>query len=386
MRLPKNEFMSASQRPEVSQPRYAVLDALRFVLALWVTIGHFETFPLFAGMNEAAPFGRIVLHAWQSIVFGTPAVIVFFVISGFCIHLPYRGEIKLDIGRFYLRRYTRILIPVAAAVGIYRFVGQRFVFWGEHSILWQSPLWSLLCEEIYYAAYPLLRRLRRAVSWQYAIPVAFAASVGVALTHVQALSWHEFGPLGTATILLPVWLLGCLLADEVDTLPAMPADARWRIWVWRFAAWFASWMTEMLHFKAHVPLTQTMAWFGLIAYLWVKHEIAWSKTRAPWSVLAWAGLWSYSLYLVHAQAAGLWYWLRAWWLTGINLGPRMNWLAVISSSLVGAYIFYLVVERPSHRLARWIGSSRRAAAIGGNSANTAVMPVPESPAVNATTI
>ncbi len=72
----------------------------------------------------------------------------------------------MEVGRYYLRRYTRILIPVAAAVGVYRFVGQRFVFWGEHSILWQSPLWSLLCEEIYYAVYPLLRRLRRALSWQ----------------------------------------------------------------------------------------------------------------------------------------------------------------------------------------------------------------------------
>ncbi len=59
------------------------------MLALWVTIGHYEAFPLFAGVNEATPVGRFLVHAWQSIVFGTPAVIVFFVISGFCIHLPF---------------------------------------------------------------------------------------------------------------------------------------------------------------------------------------------------------------------------------------------------------------------------------------------------------
>jgi peptidoglycan/LPS O-acetylase OafA/YrhL len=387
--------MSAFDKPESGQPRYAVLDALRFVLALWVTIGHFETFPLFAGVNEATGAGRFLVHAWQSIVFGTPAVIVFFVISGFCIHLPYRGERKIDVGRFYLRRYTRILIPVAAAVGIYRLVGQRFVCWGEHSILWQSPLWSLLCEEIYYAAYPLLRRLRRAVSWQYVIPAAFAISVAVAATNVRALSWHEFGPLGTAAILLPVWLLGCLLAEEVDALPALSVDARWQIWAWRFAAWFASWLTEMLHFKAHVPLTQTMAWFGLIAYLWVKKEIAWSKTRAPGRVLAWAGLWSYSLYLVHAQAGGLWYWPRKLWLSGVNVGPRLNWLAVIVSSLVGAYVFYLMVERPSHRLARRIGSARKATALSGANGDSAsagdmatsvLEPAPEPATINATTI
>jgi peptidoglycan/LPS O-acetylase OafA/YrhL len=378
------------------QRRYAVLDALRFVLALWVTIGHFETFPLFAGLNEATPIGRFVVHAWQSIVFGTPAVIVFFVISGFCIHLPYRGDRKMEVGRYYLRRYTRILVPVAAAVGIYRSVGQQFVFWGEHSILWQSPLWSLLCEEIYYAVYPLLRRLRRSVSWRRVIPAAFVVSTAVAATNVRALSWHDFGPLGTATILLPVWLLGCLLAEEVNTLPALANESRWQIWSWRFGVWLASWITEMLHFKAHVPLTQTMAWFGLIAYFWVKHEIAWSKTQAPSRVLAWAGLWSYSLYLVHAQAEGLWYWPRAYWLSGLNIGPRLNWFMVILSSLVGAYIFYLIVERPSHRLARWIGSNHPRKLSGDAALNLPPIAVaetatpesvaPEPSTVNATTI
>jgi peptidoglycan/LPS O-acetylase OafA/YrhL len=357
--------MLALDKPE-GQRRYAVLDALRLVLALWVTIGHFETFPLFAGVNEARPVGRFLVHAWQSIVFGTPAVIVFFVISGFCIHLPYRGDRKMEVGRDYLRRYTRILIPVAAAVGVYRFVGQRFVFWGEHSILWQSPLWSLLCEEIYYAVYPLLRRVRRVVTWQRIVIAAFAASVAVAATHVHALSWHDFGPLGAATILLPVWLLGCLLAEEVDALPALNADAWWRIWMWRFAVWFASWVAEMLHFKAHLPLTQTMAWFGLVAYFWVKNEIAWSKTQEPSRVLAWAGLWSYSLYLVHAQAADIWYWLHV-----PNIGPRLTWCGVIVSSLMGAYAFYLVIEKPSHRLARWIGTVRGAAASGGVVASSA---------------
>jgi peptidoglycan/LPS O-acetylase OafA/YrhL len=352
----------ASAATESSGPdgqRYAVLDALRFVLALWVTIGHYDMFPLFAGVNEATPVGQFLVHAWRSVVFGSPAVIVFFVISGFCIHLPYRGNRKMEIGRYYLRRYTRILIPVAAALGVYQFVGQRFVWWGEHSILWESPLWSLLCEEIYYALYPLLRRLRRILSWQPIILVAFTVSLGIAATHFRALSWHECGPLGTAAILLPVWLLGCLLAEEVETLPALRADAWGRIWMWRFVAWFASWITEMLHFKAHLPLTQTMAWFGIIAYFWVKNEIAWSKTWAPSRVLAWAGLWSYSLYLVHAQTADLWYALNIQ-----NVGPRLFWCGVILSSLIGAYVFYLVVERPSHRFARWIGMARSDAASG----------------------
>src|SRR4029077_8644466 len=113
-----------------------------------------------------------------------------------------------------------------------------------------------------------------------------------------------------------------------------------RIWMWRFAAWFASWVAEMLHFKGGVPVTQTMAWFGLLAYFWVKNEIAYSKTHAPSRLLAWAGLWSFSLYLVHAPATGIWGWLRV-----PNPGPYLVWCGVIGSSLLGAYLFYWVVER-----------------------------------------
>ena len=72
--------------------RYPVLDALRFVLVFWVAVGHYGMFPLFAAVNESVKFGHFLVHAWNTIVSGTPAVLCFFVISGFCIHLPYRGE------------------------------------------------------------------------------------------------------------------------------------------------------------------------------------------------------------------------------------------------------------------------------------------------------
>ena len=42
--------------------RYAVLDAMRFVLALWVTIGHYEMFPLFAGVDATTRFGWLLTH------------------------------------------------------------------------------------------------------------------------------------------------------------------------------------------------------------------------------------------------------------------------------------------------------------------------------------
>lgn len=200
-RLPDEEFSALRVTETPGQGiRFPILDALRLVPALWVAIGHFEIFPLFAGVNTATAFGSFVTRAWQSVVFGTPAVIVFFAISGFCIHLPFRGDKKLAVGRYYMRRYTRILIPVAGALCVYRLGGEKLRFWGEHSILWESPLWSLACEEIYYAAYPLLRVMRKRVSWKVMLPATFAAGVGVAATHLHSVTWHDFGPLGISTI------------------------------------------------------------------------------------------------------------------------------------------------------------------------------------------
>jgi peptidoglycan/LPS O-acetylase OafA/YrhL len=172
--------------------------------------------PLFGDPAVGEGYWRLFKHAWGTLVFGTPAVIVFFVISGFCIHLPFRGSARIDVWRYYLRRYTRILIPVAAAIVAFRLMGSHLVFRGKDSILFNSPLWSLACEEIYYALYPLLRWIRNAVGWGRMLPGSFVVGVSIAATHPHVDGWQIFGPFGTAMILLPVWLLGCYLAEQAE--------------------------------------------------------------------------------------------------------------------------------------------------------------------------
>jgi peptidoglycan/LPS O-acetylase OafA/YrhL len=331
-----------------SGPRYfPVLDALRFVLAFWVAVGHLEMVPLFGDPNAGTGFWLHFKHGWNTVVFGTPAVIVFFVISGFCIHLPFRGAARIDVPRYYLRRYTRILIPVAGVLVLDRLIGFRVTWWGEHSILWESPLWSLLCEEIYYAFYPLLRWIRNQVGWRAVLPVCFALSIGISAMHLHAANWHVYGPLGTAAILLPVWLLGCVLAEQSDRL--LEIAPQFSIWFWRFLAWFGCWISEMVHFKLKVSYTQTMLWFGVLAYFWVRQEIIGARTRSPNRFLVAGGAWSYSLYLVHGQGAGLYESLHL-----PTPGPLVEWFLTMASSLAFAYVFYVLIERPSHRLARKI--------------------------------
>jgi peptidoglycan/LPS O-acetylase OafA/YrhL len=327
--------------------RYPILDALRFVLALWVTIGHLIVFPLFAWTNPATTLGRFLVRGWATVVFGTPAVIGFFIISGFCIHLPFRNNEKLYVGRYYARRYTRILVPVAAALVVWRFAGVKQGLFGEHSILWESPLWSLLCEEIYYALYPLIRFIRWRHGWTPLLAATFPLSVVLSLLHFRATDWHTYGPLGTAFILLPVWLLGCVLAELSDHLATL--NSKWEIWGWRFTIWFASWASEMLHFKFGVHTGVTMLWFGVLAYFWVKKELAHGLDHSPPRALVWAGAWSYSLYLIHGAAP------EFYKLIPIHdFGVLVNWFLYYAFVLGTSYLFYLAVERPSHLLARKI--------------------------------
>ena len=327
--------------------RYSILDALRFLLAFWVTTDHFGAFPLFAGVDSTTKFGRLLVHGWNSVFWGVPAVIGFFVISGFCIHLPYQGDEKLPVGRYYARRYIRILVPVAAAILISRLNGDRQSIIGAHSILWNSVLWSLACEEIYYAVYPLARLLRIRFGWGILLAPTFLIGAILAFTRSDALDGSALGTVEAAVILFPIWLLGCLLAEQSDQLPAL--DSPWVIWRWRFLAWFGSWVCEMIHFKVGVSVPQAMLCFGILAYFWIKKEIAYSKHHQPWLWLASAGLWSYSLYLMHVPAMAVFKKLPL-----PSFGYILDWCFSIAFIMGLSYLLYLVVERPSHRLARRI--------------------------------
>jgi peptidoglycan/LPS O-acetylase OafA/YrhL len=92
-----------------------------------------------------------------------------------------------------------------------------------------------------------------------------------------------------------------------------------------------------------------MVWFGVLAYFWVRQEIAHGKAHPPNRVLVAAGAWSYSLYLMHAQGGGLVLSLKL-----PSAGKILDWVLVMASSLLFSYTFYLLVEKPSHALARKI--------------------------------
>ncbi len=318
------------------------LDSIRFILACWVAIGHIGLFPLLEGIDTASRLGWFLKGLYGASVNGPAAVIVFFVISGFCIHFPYRNGDFPRLGRYYPRRYFRILAPLGAAISFYALLRV------DMPLLGQSILWSIVCEEIYYLIYPGLLLVRRTMGWRWLLATAFMLSVLVAWSNPTAGNYPSYGWRFNWLLGLPCWLLGCILAEKSDSLQT--PVSRGTIWKWRLGVWMASCVSLGLRFHASVGFPHTLNWFAVLAYFWLEREIAYYRTAQPLPQLQWGGQWSYSLYLMHVCANVIF--VR---LAFPNLGFTVTWLMRFGWVLAVSYIFYLIVERPSHSFARWLG-------------------------------
>src|SRR5580704_16728096 len=99
------------------------LDRIRFVLAFWVAFGHFGLvdFPENALREGKLIYLRVLV---RNIVSAPAAVIAFFVLSGLCIHYPYRRSTAIPLLPYFARREVRIVIPAAVAIALSALVGE----------------------------------------------------------------------------------------------------------------------------------------------------------------------------------------------------------------------------------------------------------------------
>lgn len=336
--------------------RFHVLDALRFLLALCVVIGHAGMPPLFGPVGQIDTVADFMARAWRTSVYGPAAVIAFFVISGFCIHYPFAATDKpCLIARFYARRYIRILVPVMGTVLLFKLAFPDTVIVGNGSILWHSMLWSIVCEEIYYALYPALNRLARQSGWVVIVAASYLPAILTCWYFFPAVDWQDIGVIATAVVLFPIWLSGCYLAEHISEFQRNYTVRQ--IWLWRFAAWATMWIALILHSHTNIHQTVSGLAVGIVYYFWIRAEIAYYRNRSPWKILVWGGKWSYSLYLIHTLIIAI--------VIGYGLRPdqsRVDWIILLAATLIACYLFYLAVERPSHRLARRIPLFARAPA------------------------
>ena len=329
--------------PSTAEPKIRGLDAIRFVAALIVALSHGAAPPFAEWFGKTALWSRALVGLSGIMFNGVAAVLVFFVISGFCIHYSYARGALFRWAPFYARRGLRILIPFAAALLLSRLLGRA-----AQSAL-GAVIWSIYCELIYYLLYPILRIGFASVGLRLVLVAVSVISAGIVLLQWNVLFYWGFSPAVTWLVCMPAWLLGCVLAERAAGEGGglrLGRVAPWRAGVLAYAV-----ATVALFFHApfRIGYPALLSPFYLVIYFWLLAEIQRFRTLRPWAWLEWCGRWSFSLYLMHNMAIAL---------TPLRAGSVLgDWILRLCAIFVGSLIFYLLLEAPSHRLARIV--SRR---------------------------
>jgi peptidoglycan/LPS O-acetylase OafA/YrhL len=363
--------------------RMLTLDAMRGGAALAVVTYH---------ALGVAP--RTAMSGWQAwlpqvaaftVHFAFAGIYLFFVISGFCIHLHWAkaraaGVEKPVINFFYFwkRRVRRLYPPYFAALAVYLiFLAYKtpihvtgFYLWDVFLHLFMlhnldprtaytinGAFWTLAIEEQLYLAYFLLLFLRIRYGWTKTLLVCFSARVlWVIMSRGlgDALGFHIPTTEAAATNWF-IWALGALSVEAALGMVKLPAWCS-KISVAGVALGCAAVLAQVLPMTDQMGLVHDLGWllmhpaWGLGFFVLVNYAVAAEQrwrgkgTRAPRLVpsLAGVGLISYSLYLIHSFVLMHWYWFG---FTRLHI-LTISLLIMTPLSVAFSWAFYRVCERP----------------------------------------
>ena len=391
------------------QDRFVALDSIRGIAAFIVVLGH-----LLLLWPEAE---RLHMPFWirvsplRILVNGHASVILFFVLSGYVLSMPYlRGE-RFKYANFLIRRVTRIYIPFAVAILLaavlyscsfparseygsqwfhtewggqeltWKMIGYHLAMTGISNEMWlDGAMWSLVVELRISLIFPLLFALSRstrcfvvAACSIYFSTTAIIVSEGWPLQTGDSLA-------GTVVVTLrfiPFFMLGVWLAAHNDRiLVVIERCSSLRL------IGLAVLASSTFYFPTEVYNLENLGNGGAIMSAGVLRCVM----RYAIDILLGAGCGllivlvrnrgsnirilnqtavrelgkiSYSLYLVHLPVLFVLFRL----LLGKMPFIIICILGLLVSVLVAAF-FYSMVERPSMRFGKYLTAKRRAVVIG----------------------
>lgn len=355
--------------------RIPVIDFLRGLSCLGVLLYHVRV-DLWIGWwritsypNEYSSFAKAM--AWLSIP--TPfmgyAVVLFFLISGFCIHYPNTSVIdKPRWKTYFIRRFWRIYPAYIAALVLTTGISYLcFKLWGDKTwdtgkilrvatlsqnyppsngqFLSNPSLWTIPLELEFYVLYPLAFSLfgKMKSSMLWVVSIGFSI-VSIYLSY-QGLTWLTF----TALFLWPSWLLGALVArlyseQRLDKfklyfqLPSLSIALTIAL-LSRYKNW-DSWLQ-------YIPWT---AFYFLFFIFCLSQTGLLYRTIGRRAVLAisWIGKISFSLYLIHFPVFKIFGYLhRDFW--GEKPANFLVPLLYLIPTIFLAWLFFIWVENPIHQ-------------------------------------
>jgi peptidoglycan/LPS O-acetylase OafA/YrhL len=372
---------TALAKPLEKSVKLPAIDVLRGVAALGVAWFHSRV-DLWVGFKaiQADPEAYSALDRGLSF-FSLPIsqmgsmVMLFFVLSGFCIHLPVANKgLPLNWSAYAVRRMLRIY-PAYLTVLLFGFLAaliflnglnnqyteislyaasaamiQNWLFSGSQVAI-NPSLWTIPIEVEFYLIYPLLLCLFRRFGVRAAVAFTlFCTSIGATLF---------FLGYGQSTVTFfkyaIIWNSGAWLAEAY-------AKGRLPRWTqWHFMGMLGTALLTMVLGLAGVNsfyLHYGWAVCSFLLLLWVLGPGATFFSSKQWWVppLMFTGTVSYSLYLLHFPLFKL---ASAGWIQLYGSKPESFLVPTLASVLAVpiAWLFYRLIELPSHDLARKLGSS-----------------------------
>jgi peptidoglycan/LPS O-acetylase OafA/YrhL len=363
--------------------RLLSIDALRGLAALGVVLYHV---PLIAAAapNSLLQWPAKLVQVISS--FGYIGVFLFFVISGFCIHLQWARtrvagqQPRIEFGAFWKRRLRRLyppyLIAFALFLGVAAFttgidVTHFFVYDVVMHLLMLHNLdpntcysingvfWTLAIEEQLYLAYFLLLFLRTRWGWGPTLIVCAFARVGwFFLVHFVSLATGIVIPVPeSAASHWFTWALGAIAVEAAVGLVVLPKWCR-NVWLGVVLIIAASVISMSLPLMSRDKPVHGLAWmlmhpawglgFFIVVNRAVQAERSWlTALRKPRLItsLASLGVFSYSLYLTHELVI-----MQSWWFVVKGLSPILNALLIVTPATIAfAWLFFLFCEKPYMR-------------------------------------
>lgn len=354
--------------------RYRALDGLRGLAALVVVVHHvLLTQPSLSDAQFARAGERDGLAWWLSysplhlVWAGREAVFVFFVLSGFVLTLPFlRRGTPTQWVDYFPRRVVRLYVPLIAAIAVSaaivalipRMSVDGASLWlnrraGEVSVLGalslsntghlNSALWSLRWELIFSFLLPMF--IVFGLIWRRLWLLKLLGAV-LAIAVLRS---------ADTMLYLPMFAVGVFLATGREQLMAVanrvPRPVWWALLAAALLLLNAHWTTPAVS-HGLVPTHVTTAVALLGAALLVALFVTWPAARrlGERRAIHWLGTISFSLYLVHEPIA-----VSVAVLLGGHANAGWTLLIVLPVSLIVAWAFYRLVERPAYHLARRVG-------------------------------
>ena len=309
--------------------------------------------------------------AWLSIP--TPflgyAILLFFLISGFCIHYPNTLSDSKPCWKIYFKRrfwriYPTYLIAIllTSVISYFCHIQWGDIDWnferilrvatvsqnyppGNGQFLTNPSLWTIPLEIEFYVLYPLafFCILKFGFFTLLILSVGFSV-LGIYLTKI-GLHWVSF----TSLFLWPSWLLGAWIASlhresKLSKLKILPVSSililfliialasrlqKWEEWT-QYAGW-------------------TGFYFALfLVFLRFEKSISRRRENLFFKSLAWLGKISFSLYLIHFPLFKLFGFMHRSYFDEKPANFLISLAYLIPVCLL-AWIFYRLIELPIHK-------------------------------------